>query len=180
MNIDRLYTKELYRGEVLKTCKLCEASLSIDEHADDCPGRVLEGLVYEIKVEGANCTRGCCGYTNTAVTGSDLASIAEDAVRAGSDAVSPSFEARAVFEMGYPKSLIEAARRRIEAQRLEAEAKKRTQQETQERLAARAAAYAQLAVDKPDLSEEGYARRRAQLVELYGEETVDDGQREVD
>lgn len=180
MNIDRLYTKEIYRDTVLKTCKLCDASLSIDEHAEDCPGRVLEGLVYEIKVYGANCTRGCCGYTNTAVSGSDLASIVEDAVRAGSDAVSPSFEARAVFEMGHPHALIEDARRRIEDRRREAEAKKRVQQETQERLAARAAAYAQLAVDKPDLSEEGYARRRAQLVELYGEEAPNGGQQEAD
>lgn len=168
MNIDKLYT-----NEAIPHCKLCGAAREPDAHEKDCPGRVIEGLVYEIKVTGDNCTRGCCGSTNASVTGDSLDLIAEEAVLAGSAAIHPSFEARAVFDMGEPTALIEEARQRIEMRQKEEKAKLRAKKEALEQAAARAAAYARLAVDKPDLSEEGYARRRAQLVELYGEEAAD-------
>lgn len=172
MNIDKLYT-----NEEVPHCKLCGAPRQPNAHEEDCPGRVLEGLSYEIKVTGDNCTRGCCGYTNTSVTGDSLASIAEEAVLAGSAAVRPSFEARAIFEMGEPTALIEEARQRIEMRQKEEKAKLLAKKEALKQAAARAAAYAQLAVDKPDLSEEGYARRLAQLVALYGLEYADGGTR---
>lgn len=160
----------LYRtsSDGIEICKLCELARS-DGHAKDCGGRVLDGLYYEILVEGDNCTRGCCGYTNTRVRGASLEMIVEDAVRAGSEAVSPSFGARAVCDMALPNAWLKEARERIEKRRADEEAAEKAKEAAEERKRSHAYAIEQLECDKPDLSPEGYARRRAEIVEEFGE-----------
>lgn len=48
-------------------CRLCGETGR--DHTDDCPGKVIETLRFSVQVTGSNCGRGCCGYTDTHVTG---------------------------------------------------------------------------------------------------------------
>lgn len=167
MNIDKLYRYEA-DGTVQTFCKLCDAHLDFAEHAEDCPGRVLEALQYEIHVEGPNCARSCCGYTDTRVDGPSFEAIAEDAVRAGSDAIRVRYAGRVFADVELPSGLIAAAAARIQKREEEKKAAEKAQREAEERAAAHQAALAQLEQDRPDLSEEGYARRKAQIEKEYG------------
>lgn len=170
MNLDKLYIKEIYREQELRRCKLCDTYVDTEEHEADCPGRVLESLRFEIRVQGPNCLRGGCGYTETSVGGASFEAIAEDAVRAGRDVVPERvrYEGRIYAELPLPDALIEAARARIAEREAKDAAERAAKVEAAERAAAYANALTQLEHDRPDLSEAGYARRKAQIEEQYG------------
>lgn len=63
MNKDMLYT---VNSKGTRTCKVCEM---VDDHDDECPGKIIESLRFSVQVMGSNCGRSCCGYTDTHVTG---------------------------------------------------------------------------------------------------------------
>lgn len=147
-------------------CKLCLRVRG--DHLESCPGIVLDGLIYEIRITGANCTRGCCGYTDTSVDGPSLEAIAERAVRAGSEAVQPCYDARAVFEIGSPTKLIAEAALRIEEREASEKAAREAMEAEIDRAASHKAALAQLEEDKSDLSVDGYARRKEAIEAEFG------------
>lgn len=167
MNINKLYRYSNTPVSMKKFCKLCEVDLDRLTHIEDCPGLVLESLRYEIQVEGPHCGRGCCGHTNARVEGDSFEAIAEEAVREGSDAISVHYTGSVRAPMELPAGLMQATVARLNQQKEDAEAAERAKQEAQERERAYVFALARLEQERPDLSEEGYVRRKDRIEKEY-------------
>ena len=90
-----LNLKLLYDAHGL--CRLC--SFIGGEHSDECPGTVLEGLIYEITYSGSNCRKGCCGSGEGAVTGKSLEEALDKVIPLVRGFVRFSADARLVYEI---------------------------------------------------------------------------------
>lgn len=160
MDTSLLYTK-LDDGD--RICKLCEQNVDADYHTDECPGKVLEGATYEIRIDGANCGRGCCGYTHTSVEGPALEPLYAEAATAAPDCVYPSYSARLVYEFDNPSDRINAEWKRIKGERDAKEARETAAREAKARAEAKQRARERLELERPDLTPEAYARKLTEV-----------------
>lgn len=160
MNLDLLYTK---LDDADRICKLCEQNVDDDGHLDDCPGKVLEGATYEIRIDGANCGRGCCGYTHERVSGQSLEALYDEAATAASDCAYPDYSARLVYELDDPGDKIGAAWKRIKGERAAKEAQEKAASEAAQRAEAKKRDLERLELERADLTVEAYTRRKAEI-----------------
>jgi len=164
LNFDLLWAVEKYDGQELRSCKLCGEGEELG-HTTNCPAYFLDALTYEIHVSGVNPVTGA--RQTAFYAGANLADIAREIVRTCT-LQARTYTARAVLDMG---DATETLRNAAWAMQLQQEREEREAARTRligGRFSERAAALARLEADKPDLSAEGYARRKAQLHALYG------------
>lgn len=160
MNLNLLYIEvEISEDRTAKTCKLCQANLEHVSHAEDCPGLVLEGLSYEIHINGPSHYRSERDIDRR-VAGASLESIAELAVMHGMDSFDPTYTGHVVGDTPLPEGLMRSTTERV-LQRYAAKARAVREQEYVK-------AMASLEQDREDLSDAGYARRKALIETKYG------------
>ena len=160
MDLQLLYRK-LDDGD--RVCKLCEQNLEDEGHLDDCPGHVLDNLIYEIRIDGANCGRGCCGYTHDSVESSTLEGAIEKAAVAAPDCAYPSYSARLIYDLPDVKERVNAVWARVKKERETKEAEEKSRREAQERAAAKKRDLERLELERVDLTEAAYVRKRAEI-----------------
>lgn len=149
-----------------RLCKLCKADRDDQEHTDDCPGKIIEGLTFYVHYEGPNCTRGCCGRSEGEVSSEEsFEDCVAKLVPATSDAVRVYYTCRLAYEESIAIGpMVEAERLR---QRAEKEAKERAAREVQAQKdfdAEKARDFAALMAQKDDLTPEAYSRRHLEIV----------------
>jgi hypothetical protein len=160
MDLQLLYTK----GENgARVCKLCDQDLDADWHLDECPGLVFDKMTYEIRIDGANCGRGCCGYTHDSVESSTLEGAIEKAAVAAPDCAYPSYSARLIYDLPDVKERVNAVWARVKKERETKEAEEKSRREAQERAAAKKRDLERLELERVDLTEAAYVRKRAEI-----------------
>lgn len=148
-------------------CIMCGADRERSSHEDDCPGKVVEDLVFAVRYSGSHCTRGCCGSSEGEVTSTESfeACVAE-LVGATSQHVRPYYECRLSAEQYFDIGpLVTAERAR---QRSEKETKERQAREVQAQRdfdAQKSRDFAVLTAEKNDLTPEAYDRRWREIEE---------------
>ncbi len=149
----------LYNGDV---CKLC--GFGHRDHADDCPGRMIDGATFEVTYEGPRCLRSCCGYIEGSAAGATLEECVTDAAESLTEAARHRCEARLVYVLDVPiddlvtaklAALHDAKVAKRKAAELAAEQTRRENERTR--------ALAALEAERGDLTPEAYERRRAAL-----------------
>lgn len=160
MDLSLLYTT---RDDGDRICKLCEANVDSDGHLYACPGIALDKLRFSIRVQGANCGRGCCGYTNETVEADTLESAIEQAASAGSECVRPSYDAHMIYELDDVSSQVQAVQLRKRAERKAKEAAEAEARRVAELAEAKRRGLAALELERPDLTPEAYERRKAAI-----------------
>lgn len=120
-------------------------------------------MFYEIRIDGPNCNRGCCGYTNTSVEGPDLEVLYRDAVKAASDCARPTYSPRLVFELPSIDVEMRDCQARMREEEKQREEQERLQALRKKQLEAKRSARESLERERPDLTPEAYARRLAEV-----------------
>jgi len=138
-------------------CKICGETNH--EHANDCPGAVIESLTFRGTYEGPNCGRGCCGYTEGEVSGATVQEVFDRCVEGlvNSEAISYHCNISMVSscDLEYPDI----------ADAVNARRKEQHDRELAERAAAtRRQKLAKLEAEKADLTPEAYERRLAAIM----------------
>jgi hypothetical protein len=160
MDLQLLYTK----GENgARLCKLCDQDLDADWHLEECPGLVLDKMTYEIRIDGANCGRGCCGYTHESVEADTLEGAIEQVAVAAPDCVYPSYSARLIYDLPDVKDQVNKVWARIKKARNIQEAEEKARREAQARVEAKKRDLERLELERPDLTSEAYGRRKAEI-----------------
>lgn len=140
-------------------CKICEQYKDAD-HKPECPGAVIDKMVFRASFYGRLCPCGCCGSVDDSETDESLESLIATVARRVSECVSYKVtltygteEGRSIYAEVQAQIMAndEAENRRREAAAEAAEEKRR-----QQRLAT-------LELERPDLTPEAYARKKEAL-----------------
>ena len=140
-------------------CKICERSKE-DDHAEGCPGDVIDHLVFRATFYGPLCTRSCCGSVEDFETDESLESLIATVARRVQDCVSYTATLSYGTEEGQSiKAEVDAKIKEND----EAENLRREAAAAQAKEAVRLKKLAALELERPDLTPEAYAREKEAL-----------------
>ena len=158
----------LYKDGV---CKLCD--LSGQKHTEGCPGTFIDNLEVAITYRGANCSRGCCGYSRGTATAPTLEAAIEAVARDSREADHVSCTAfyQSEFYVANLSNRVHVTKIRQVGEEIAAE---RSQEDLEEKESERLRKiqdgkrlHEELEAMKEDLNPVAYARRLAELDSEY-------------